>query len=75
MEFGNLRELLLEIPYDPGRVTVLERIHNNHENTDSRAYKLLGIYLDENFTLDYHVNYLPKKSSSSMYCIKMAKNN
>jgi len=61
-------------PFNPDYVTTLERYHNNHQNTDSRAYKLLGIYLDEHLTLDAHVNHLCKKLSRSLYCIKMAKN-
>jgi hypothetical protein len=33
-------------PFDPNLVTPLERFHDNHENIDCRAYKLLGVYLD-----------------------------
>ena len=35
----------------------------------------LGIILDENLNLDYHINNLCKKLSRLLYCIKMAKNN
>jgi hypothetical protein len=56
-------------------VTIIERYHNNHEDNNSRAYKLLGIYLDEFLTLDYHVSHLTKKLNRSLYCIRMAKNN
>jgi hypothetical protein len=63
------------LPYDPNNVTVLERFHDKHDNHDCRAYKLLGIYLDEHLTLDNHVNHLSKKLTRSLYCIKMAKNN
>ena len=62
-------------PYDPSKVTVLERLHDKHENPNCRAYKLLGIYLDEYLSFDFHVNYLLSKLNRSMYCIKMAKNN
>jgi hypothetical protein len=62
-------------PFDPDLVTPLERYHNQHVNTDCRAYKLLGILLDEHLNFDMHVNNLCKKLSRSMYCIKMAKNN
>jgi len=62
-------------PFDPDLVTPLERYHNQHLNSDCRAYKLLGILLDEHLNFDLHVNNLCKKLSRSMYCIKMAKNN
>ena len=63
------------LPYDNEKVTFLERIHDNHEKPECRAYKLLGIFLDEHLSLDFHVNYLLSKLNKSMYCIKMAKNN
>jgi hypothetical protein len=61
-------------PFNPELVTPLERIHNNHVNPDCRAYKLLGIFLDENLSLDTHINKLCKKLAKSLYCIKKAKN-
>ncbi len=61
-------------PFNPELVTPLERIHNNHINPNSRAYKLLGIFLDENLSLDAHINNLCKKLVKSLYCIKKAKN-
>jgi len=63
------------VPYDPSLVTQLERYHNEHVNKDCRAYKLLGVFLDEYLTLDQHVNHIIKKLSRSLYCIRMAKNN
>ena len=62
-------------PFDNNRVTVLERYHEKHTNKECRAYKLLGIYLDEHLSLSYHVDHLAKKLNRSMYCMKMAKNN
>ena len=56
-------------------MTILEHYHNQHEETDCRAYKLLGIYLDEFLSLDYHVNHIVKILNRSLYCIKLAKNN
>jgi hypothetical protein len=41
-------------PFYPNLVTPLERFHGNHENIDCRAYKLLGVYLDEHLTFDKH---------------------
>jgi len=62
-------------PYDNDNVTIIERYHNNHENSKCRAYKLLGIYLDEYLTLDQHVSQIVNKLNRSLYCIRMAKNN
>jgi hypothetical protein len=41
-------------PFHPNLVTPLERFHDNHENIDCRAYKLLCVYLDEHLTFDKH---------------------
>jgi len=62
-------------PFNPSLVTPLERFHDEHINKDCRAYKLLGIYLDEHLSLNYHVNYVSNKLAKSLYCIRMAKNN
>jgi len=35
------------VPHDPALVCELERFHDHHEDPDKRAYKLLGVYLDE----------------------------
>jgi hypothetical protein len=59
---------------DNAPIIPLERYYNNHPNEESRAYKLLGIYLDENLTLDKHIKHLANKLSRAMYCIKRAKN-
>jgi hypothetical protein len=60
-------------PHDPTLITALERYHDNHQNTDCRSYKLLGIYLDEHLTLNAHTNHVVNKLSRSLYCIKQAK--
>jgi hypothetical protein len=59
--------------HDDSLITVLERYHDNHHSSDCRAYKLLGIYLDEHLTLDYHVNHICSKLTRYLYCIKQAK--
>ncbi len=41
---------------DPLLITTLERYHDNHPNNDCRAYKLLGIFLDEYLSPDSHTN-------------------
>jgi hypothetical protein len=48
---------------NPLLVHTLERYHNNPGSKDSRAYKLLGVYLDEHSSLNYHVNFLCNKLS------------
>jgi hypothetical protein len=60
-------------PFDPTLVTPLERFHENHENTECRAYKLLGIYLDEHLSFDKHTAHITNKLTRSLYCIKKAK--
>ncbi len=41
-------------PQDDTLITALERYHDNHASADCKAYKYLGIYLDEHLTLDIH---------------------
>ena len=60
-------------PADPNLITTLERYHDDHPDTNCRAYKLLGIYLDEHLTLNSHTNHVVNKLSRSLYCIKQAK--
>ena len=77
---ANMHDLIFDeneegCPFNPDFVTTLERYHSNHISDDKKAYKLLGILLDEHLTLDFHVNQLLKKLSKSLYCINMAKNN
>ena len=61
-EFGKLP--------DPSLVREIDRIHNNGTE---KAFKLLGVLLDENLTFSAHVNYIGKKISKSLYCIKKVK--
>ena len=42
-------------------ITILERYHTSHLNQNSRAYKLLGVFLDENLTFDFHVKHILNK--------------
>jgi hypothetical protein len=52
----------------------IERYHDNHEKNEGRAYKLLGIFLDEHLNFNHHVKFLCNKLARSMFCIKQAKN-
>jgi len=64
----------LNLPQLPDKVTVLERIYNNHPSRDLRTYKLLGILLDENISLSFHINSLIGKLSRSIYVLNKTKN-
>jgi hypothetical protein len=59
---------------NPNLITELERVHNNNEKPDCRAYKLLGVYFDENMTFNCHFTSLANKLSRSLYCINRTKN-
>jgi hypothetical protein len=63
------------LPYDPNVITILERYHDKHVSNDCRAYKLLGVFLDEHLTFDKHVSHIVNKLNRSLYCIRMAKHN
>jgi hypothetical protein len=54
-------------PVDPNLIVPLERISNENQSEQGRSYKLLGVYLDELFTFNYHVQHLCKKLSKSMF--------
>jgi hypothetical protein len=44
------------LPIDESLITPLERYHDNHPSKEGRAYKLLGIYLDEHLSLNFLLN-------------------
>jgi hypothetical protein len=52
-------------PYDPSKVTTLERIHNNNPVKANRSYKLIGLYLDEFMSFDDHVTHICNKIAQS----------
>jgi hypothetical protein len=62
------------MPFYPGQVTVLERIHSNNPALANRSYKLLGVYLDEYFSFDDHVKHVYNKIAQSNFIINRAKN-
>ena len=59
---------------DPHLVVPLERYHDAHPKPECRAYKLLGIHLDEHLNFNFHTNFLCNKLSRSLFCIRRAKN-
>ena len=76
----NLPDLLFDenepgLPYSQNKVTTLEHYHDEHEKKGCRAYKLLGVYLDEHLSLNCHVEHIVGKLNKSIYCIRTAKNN
>ncbi len=60
-------------PVDASLITPLKRCHDNHPLKEGRAYKLLGIYLDEHLSLNFHTEHLVSKLTRSLYCIKQTK--
>ena len=59
---------------NPLLITPLERYHDNHVQPECRAYKLLGIHLDEHLSFNFHTNFLCNKLTRSLFCIRRAKN-
>jgi hypothetical protein len=59
---------------DPHLVVPLERYHDAHPKPECRAYKLLGIHLDEHLNFNFHTHFLCNKLSRSLFCIRRAKN-
>jgi len=56
---------------NPDLIFPLERIHSSSKPCP--AYKVLGIYIDENLSFDYHINSLSNKLSKSMYSLSKVK--
>ena len=62
-EIGKDNDLLKIIP--------LERIHSN--NLNSKTYKYLGIFIDENLNFNLHTDQLCNKLSRALYCLNRVK--
>jgi hypothetical protein len=56
-------------PVDASLITPLERYHDNHLLKEGKAYKLLGIYLDELLSLNFHTEHLVSKLTRSLYLL------
>jgi hypothetical protein len=65
---GNEPNLPNLLAIDESLITPLERYLDNHPSKESRAYKLLGIYIDEQLSLNFHTEYF-SKLTKSLYCI------
>jgi hypothetical protein len=58
---------------DPQRIHPVERFHSKHLNPACRAYKILGIYIDDQLTFDSHTQHIISKLNCSLYCINRVK--
>ncbi len=58
---------------DPTLIQKIERIHNNHDDPKLQSFKLLGVYLDEQITLNKHVDQVAAKLSRSLYLLNRVK--
>jgi hypothetical protein len=59
---------------DPHRIHILDRVYNLNPNSTDTSFKLLGIHLDENLTLNNHVTLLCNKLSRALYILRQTKN-
>jgi hypothetical protein len=78
VDLGNKRVVFdnneLGGPVDPSLIIPLERICNENPSEQGRSYKLLGVLMDENLSFNYHVQYICKKLSKSLFFLQRAKN-
>ena len=51
----------------------LDRIYLNNPVPELRTYKYLGVLIDENLSFNPHVDYLCKKLSRALFCLKRIK--
>jgi len=51
----------------------LERVSNCAAKPENQTYKYLGILLDENLNFNNHTDYICKKLSKSLFCLRRAK--
>ncbi len=58
---------------EPNLIQNIERIHDNHIDPKMQSFKLLGVFLDENLTLNKHVNHTTAKLSRALYLLERVK--
>ena len=61
-------------PYNDDLVTPLLKIQSNHPDESQQSYKLLGIWLDENLSLDHHTKKLCSKLTRALFFLRRAQN-
>jgi hypothetical protein len=59
---------------DPTLIHPVECFHLKHPNPQCRAYKILGVYIDEMLSFDHHTQHIVSKLNRSLYCINRVKN-
>ena len=55
------------------KITPLERVFSDSPLVQNRTYKLLGLYLDEHLSFDYHCDHVCSKLAQSNFIINRAK--
>jgi hypothetical protein len=63
-----------DAPHDPSLVTILDCIHNNHTDKNSRSIKQLGVRLDENLTFQANHDAIVSKLNPAVFMINRIKN-
>ena len=61
------------MPKIESKIAPLVRIHNENPDPCNRTYKLLGLYLDEHLSFDYHCDHVRSKIAQSNFIINRAK--
>jgi len=54
-------------------ITYLDRIASCSSDKELRTYKYLGVLLDENLSFTQHIDYICKKLSRGLFCLKRIK--
>jgi Reverse transcriptase (RNA-dependent DNA polymerase) len=63
-----------DFPFDNSKLTPLLRVYNNNPDASNRTYKLLGLYLDEHLSFDYHCDTVCSKLAKSNFIMSRVKN-
>jgi hypothetical protein len=58
---------------DESKIFELDRIYDDNPNKSDKCFKLLGLYLDENLTFNYHYDHVCNKLAQSNYIISRVK--
>jgi hypothetical protein len=62
------------VPPDQNKIFKLDRISFSNVNSSDKHYKLLGLYLDEHLSFDYHVTTVCNKIAKANFIISKVKN-
>ena len=61
------------LPKEVCKITLLERVFSDSPLVQNRTYKLLGLYLDEHLSFDYHCDHVCSILAQSNFIINRAK--